>query len=141
MGKKKRNGRKHERVDTLESFICSKETCEPKSQKNWSKFKKDKYAFSEIEETIYRFTEVTVSILKNIHRKKTPWNKTEALTKSMNMYIWEIVTLYQLFKKDFILKVDFQKNEVNGQWQKPILCDKSILYSFCTCNWLIKLYN
>ena len=41
---------------------------------------------------IYHFT------FKDIHRENTPLNKTEVLTKSMNMYIWAIGTLNQLFK-------------------------------------------
>ena len=34
---------------------------------------------------------------KDTHRENTSPNKTESLTKSMNMYIWEIGTLNQLF--------------------------------------------
>ena len=38
--------------------------------------------------------------LKDAHRENTPSNKTEVLTKSMNMYTWAIDILNQLFIKD-----------------------------------------
>ena len=38
--------------------------------------------------------------LKDTHRENTPSNKTTALTKSMNMYIWAIGVLHQLFIRD-----------------------------------------
>ena len=37
------------------------------------------------------------SKVKDIHRKKTPSNKTPALTKSTNMSIWDAGTSSQLF--------------------------------------------
>ena len=37
------------------------------------------------------------SKVKDIHRKKTPSNKTPALTKSTNMRIWVVVTLNQVY--------------------------------------------
>ena len=37
---------------------------------------------------------------KNTHREKAPSNKTPALTKSMDMYIWAIDTLNQLLIRD-----------------------------------------
>ena len=42
--------------------------------------------------------------------ENTPSNKTEALTKSKNMYIWVIGTLNQLFiRGSYILKLNLQK--------------------------------
>ena len=35
--------------------------------------------------------------IKDTRRENTPSNKTEALTNSMNMHIWTIGTLNQLF--------------------------------------------
>ena len=37
---------------------------------------------------------------KDAHREKVPSNKTEALRKSVNMYIWTISILRQLFIRD-----------------------------------------
>ena len=39
-------------------------------------------------------------LLKDTHREKAPWNKTPALTKSMNMDIWVFGTSNQLFTRD-----------------------------------------
>ena len=47
--------------------------------------------------------------------ENTPTNKTEALTKSMNMYIWVIGTLNQLFVRGCYAQVNFQKNVVSGK--------------------------
>ena len=37
------------------------------------------------------------SCIKDTHRENTPSNKTAALTKSMNVHIWAIGILNQLF--------------------------------------------
>ena len=36
-------------------------------------------------------------MLKDTHREKAPSNKTPALTRSWNMYIWVVGTSNQLF--------------------------------------------
>ena len=41
-----------------------------------------------------------IEILENTHRANIPSNKTEALTESMNMYIWAIGALNELFLRD-----------------------------------------
>ena len=46
----------------------------------------------------------------------------EALTKSMNMYIWGIGTVNQLFIRGSYTQIKFSKKR-NSQWQKFILCD------------------
>ena len=48
--------------------------------------------------------------LKDTHKKNTPSKKTEALTKSMNICIYSVGILNQLFIRDSIkLKLNFQK--------------------------------
>ena len=47
--------------------------------------------------------------LKNNHREKTFPNKTQALTKGMNMDIWVFSTLNQLFKRDSSDQIKFSK--------------------------------
>ena len=59
--------------------------------------------------------------------ENTPLNKTEAVTKSMNMYIWVIGILNQLFIKDSYTQIKFSKKR-SSQWQMFVLCDKFILY-------------
>ena len=49
---------------------------------------------------------------KDTHRENTPSNKTEALRKSMNVYIWAIGTLNQLFIRGSCTQIKFSKNEV-----------------------------
>ena len=46
---------------------------------------------------------------KDTHRENTPSNKTEVLTKSMNMYIWENNLLNELFITDSYSQVKFSK--------------------------------
>ena len=50
-----------------------------------------------------------MNIFKDTHRKNTPSNKTEALTKSMDMDIWVIGTLNLLFKRGFYTQIKFSK--------------------------------
>ena len=59
--------------------------------------------------------------------ENTPSNKTKALTKRMNMYIWAIDILNQLFLRDSYTQIKFSEKS-SIQWQKFILCDGSILY-------------
>ena len=65
---------------------------------------------------------------KDTHRESTPSNKTETLTKNMNMYIWAIGILNQLFIRDsYTQRLNFQKNEsVSGK--SPFF----MIGSFCT---------
>ena len=67
-------------------------------------------------------------MLKDIHRANTPSDKTEALTKSMNMYIWAAGILNQLFIRDYYTQIKFTK-KWSGRWQKSIFCNGSIWYS------------
>ena len=46
---------------------------------------------------------------KETHREKTPLNKTEALTKETNMYIWAIGILNQLFLRDSYTQIKFSR--------------------------------
>lgn len=62
------------------------------------------------------------STFKETYRKNTPSNKTGALTKSMNIYIWVICILNQLFIRDYYTQIEFLR-KWSSQWQKPILCD------------------
>ena len=41
--------------------------------------------------------ETQIQFLKDTHREKTPSNKTQELTKSLNMNIWVLGALNQLF--------------------------------------------
>ena len=47
--------------------------------------------------------------IKDIHREKAPSNKTPALTKSMNMDSWLVVTSNQLFRKGSYSEKKFPK--------------------------------
>ena len=47
--------------------------------------------------------------VKDNHRENTPSNKTQGLTKSLNMDIWEIGTLNQLFIRGSYTQVNFSK--------------------------------
>ena len=51
----------------------------------------------------------TSEYVEDNHRKNTPSSKTQAFTGSMNMDIWEIGTLIQLFI--YLLKFNFQKKD------------------------------
>ena len=45
------------------------------------------------------------TLLENTHRENTPSNKLEALTKSMNMEIWIIVTLLSVKGSNTEIKI------------------------------------
>ena len=49
------------------------------------------------------------NILRDTHKDNTPSNKTKALKKSMNMYIWVIGTLIQLFIRGSYTQIKFSK--------------------------------
>ena len=67
------------------------------------------------------------SSFKDSHGKNTPSNKTVALTKNTNMYIWAIDTLNQLSIRGSFAQVKFSKEKWNNQWQKSIVCYRFIL--------------
>ena len=48
-------------------------------------------------------------------RENTPSNKTQSFTESMNMSIWEVSTLIQLFKRDSYVEITFSKKK--NYWQ------------------------
>ena len=52
---------------------------------------------------------MNVSRVKDTHRKNTPSSKTQVLTKSINLYIWEIGTLQQLFLRGFYDQIEVSK--------------------------------
>ena len=51
----------------------------------------------------------SVFTVKDTHRENTPSNKTETLTKSMNMYICAIGTLNQLLIRGSYTQTKFSK--------------------------------
>ena len=55
--------------------------------------------------------------------ENTRSNKTQALTKSMIMYIWEIATLNELFLRGFYTQIKFSKSIL---WQNCALCYRSV---------------
>ena len=69
-----------------------------------------------------------ITIIKDTHRENTPSNKTEVLTKSMNMCVWGVGTVTRLFVTDSYTQIKFSKKQ-SRQWEKSILCERSILYS------------
>ena len=66
--------------------------------------------------------------VKVTQREKAPSNKTQALTKSMNMVIWVVDTSNQLFRRGSYTETKFPKKLIS-YWQNSALCDRSILYS------------
>ena len=66
--------------------------------------------------------------LKDTHREYTPSKKTKVLRKSMNVYIWAIGTLIQLFIRGSCTQIKFSE-KWRSQWKNYILCNRSILYS------------
>ena len=64
--------------------------------------------------------------------EKAPWNKTPALTKSMNIWstnIWIVGTSNQLFTRGSETETKFSKKIWSIYWENSVLCDWSILYS------------
>ena len=45
-------------------------------------------------------------------REIAPSNKTQSFTESMNMSIWEVSTLNQLFKRDLYVEITFSKKKL-----------------------------
>ena len=60
--------------------------------------------------------------IKGTDRENTPSNKTEALVKSVNLHIWAIGILNQLFIKDSSTQIKFSK-----KWS-PFCTPHSIFY-------------
>ena len=65
---------------------------------------------------------------KDTHRENTLSNKTKMITKSMNMYIWTIGTLNQLFIRGSYTQIKFFK-KWSSRWPNSVLFDRSVLYS------------
>ena len=70
---------------------------------------------------------------KDTHKENTPSNKTEALRKSMNVYIWAIGTLNQLFIRGSCTQINiFPENEVvNGKSTFFVIGPFFTPYSIC----------
>ena len=77
---------------------------------------------------VWQGPEYASELLKDTHREKVPWNKTLALTKSMNMDIWVVGTANQLFTRGSETGTKFSK-KLSSYWKNSVLCDCSILYS------------
>ena len=56
------------------------------------------------------FSAFNLQTFKDTHRENTPSNKTKALAKGINMWIWEIRTLNQLFVRGSYTGIKFFKN-------------------------------
>ena len=69
------------------------------------------FCFQEVEKGCIgkEWVKCLAKIVKNTHRENTPSHKTEALTKGMNMYIWAIGTLNQLFISGSYIQIKFSK--------------------------------
>ena len=64
------------------------------------------------------------------HEKNRPSDKTETPAKSMNMYIWPISVLNQLFIQVSYtqLKLKKKKKRISSQWKKSIFGNGPISY-------------
>ena len=58
---------------------------------------------------VYNRPPLKLNALKDTHKEKTPLNKTYSLTKSMNMEIWLVGTLNQLFIRGSYNEIKFWK--------------------------------
>lgn len=68
-------------------------------------------------------------LVKDTHRENTAWNKTEALTESVNMCIGVDATLNQWFIRVLALKLNFPKNEaVSGKSTLFLICPFGTLH-------------
>ena len=52
--------------------------------------------------------------IKDTHRGNKPWDKTQTLTKIIDMAIWVICTVNQLFMKGSYIHINFSKTKVVG---------------------------
>ena len=68
---------------------------------------------------VFEVVESLQCILKDAVRESTSLNKTEAL---MNMHIWVIGTVNQVFIRSSYTRNKFSK-KWSGHWQKSTLCD------------------
>ena len=67
------------------------------------------FTFNKIKRLRYAY--VTHKPLKDTHKENTPSNKTEALTKSINMYVWVIGASNQLFIRGSYNQIKFSKKK------------------------------
>ena len=58
---------------------------------------------------LIQFFTLKQKIVKDIHKENTPSNKTKELMKTMNMRIWEIGTLNQLFIRGSYTEIKYSK--------------------------------
>ena len=80
--------------------------------------------------------DLTVNIildhLKDTHREKAPSNKTPVLRKSINMGVWAVGTLNQLFKRFLNWNKTFKKNKiVTGKTQFSVTDPFCSYHSIC----------
>ena len=61
---------------------------------------------------IFQICVTQLDYIKDTHRENTPSNKTRALTKSMNRYVWVIGTINQLFIRCSYNTQIFKENKV-----------------------------
>ena len=72
----------------------------------------------------------------NTHSKNAPSNKTQVITKSMNMEIWEVGTMNQLFIRGYYTEIKFSKKKnknkaVSGKTPFFVTAPFYILHSTC----------
>ena len=71
-------------------------------------------------------------LLKDTHRENAPSNTTETPTKSVNLYIWAIGTLNQLFIRGSYTQIKFKKNEViSGKSALSVISSFFTPHSIC----------
>ena len=51
------------------------------------------------------------SAFMNPHSKNAPSNKTQVITESINMEIWEVGTMNQLFLRGYYIEIKFSKKK------------------------------
>ena len=57
----------------------------------------------------YHKNDYSLWVIKHTHRENKPSNKNEELRKSLNIYIWAIGILNQLFIRDSYTQIKFSK--------------------------------
>ena len=77
---------------------------------------------------IRSYLNVDTNAFKDTHSEKSPSSKIPALTKSMNMDIWVVGKLKQLFIRGSLSEIIFSTKR-SSYWQNSILCVRSNLYS------------
>ena len=76
------------------------------------------------------------SAFMNTHSKNAPSNKTQVIIKSMNMEIWEVGTLNQLFIRGSYTEIKFSKKKkvnkaVSGKTPFFVTAPFYTLHSIC----------